>query len=76
METADYFDQLVGYLQTAAIAGFSDKQILEETNELFHMSHSKIPASWRKLMKQYSKALSRYTDKVADEVHIKLNQNK
>ena len=76
LDAESYIDRFVKYLHTAVLAGFPDSQILEETKEGFGESCSKIPASWRKLMKQYSKALSRYTDKVADEVHIKLNQNK
>ena len=76
LDAESYIDRFAKYLHTAALAGFPDSQILEETKEGFGESCSEIPASWRKLMKQYSDTLSRHTDKVADKVHIKLNQNK
>lgn len=76
LDAERYITRFVEYLHAASCYGLSDKQILEETKDGFNESCSKIPSSWKQIMKDYSKALSRYTEKIADEVHIKLNQNK
>lgn len=60
------------YLEIAALAGFEDSQILEETNCIFHQTYSEIPSSWKQHMSEFNEALVEFTQRVADKVHKSL----
>lgn len=76
LDAESHVTRFVEYLHAASCYGLSDKQILEETKEHFNESCSKVPSSWKQIMKDYSKTLSQHTEKITDKVYTKPNQNK